>query len=45
MEVIDGTIVLLGKKKADLEAQLIEREFPDLNGMDYLIGMPIGSNE
>jgi DNA topoisomerase-2 len=43
MEVIDGTIVLLGKKKADLEAQLIEREFPDLNGMDYLIGMPIGS--
>jgi hypothetical protein len=32
-----------GKKKADLEAQLIEREFPDLNGMDYLIGMPIGS--
>jgi hypothetical protein len=42
LEVIEGKIVLLGRKKADLEAQL-EREFPDLNGLDYLIQMPISS--
>jgi hypothetical protein len=41
LEVIEGKIVLLGRK-ADLEAQL-EREFPDLNGLDYLIQMPISS--
>jgi hypothetical protein len=32
--------VLLGRK-ADLEAQLVEREFPDLNGLDYLIQMSV----
>jgi hypothetical protein len=42
LEVIEGKIVLLGRK-ADLEAQLVEREFPDLNGLDYLIQMPISS--
>jgi DNA topoisomerase-2 len=39
LEVIEGKIVL---RKADLEAQLV-REFPDLNGLDYLIQMPISS--
>jgi DNA topoisomerase-2 len=42
-EVIGGAVVLLGRKRADLEGQLAADGYPDLDGYDYLIQMPISS--
>jgi DNA topoisomerase-2 len=42
-EVIEGRVVLLGRKRMELEAQLFADGYPDLAGLDYLVQMPISS--